>query len=69
MRFLVYLALLGLALGAVALGDLHAALALAGAKTLLVGAEYMELRGAARPHALGFGLAVAALVLVLATIL
>jgi len=68
MRAVVYLALLALALGAVLTGELRVALALAGTKALLVGAEYMELRSAARLHALGFAALIAVLVLVLIVI-
>lgn len=69
MRALVYGALLLLALVSISVGQLHLALALAGTKALLVGAEYMELRSAARPHALGFALVVVALVGVLTALL
>ncbi|MDQ3033184.1 MAG: hypothetical protein M3Y87_12265 [Myxococcota bacterium] len=68
MRALVYLALLGLALSAALSGQLALALALGGAKALLVGAEFMELRRADRRHALGFALMIVALVLVLITL-
>ena len=65
MRVAVYVGLLALALAAVALGEPRIGLAIAGAKTLLVGVEYMELRSAALPHLVGFTLAITALVLLL----
>lgn len=65
MRIAVYVGLLMLALASVMVGELHVALALAGTKALLVGAEYMELRNAALPHAFGFALGIAVLVLAL----
>lgn len=49
-RFAVYVTLVGLALASVASGRFAIAIALAGAKALLVGLEYMELRHAHRAH-------------------
>ncbi len=65
MRLAVYGALLTLALVAVLHGQLAAALAIGGAKAALVGIEYMELRRAARAHAIGFVLGVLAVTAVL----
>ena len=65
MRLFVYLALLFLAALAVGTANLAIALGLAGVKATLVGLEYMELRHAARAHALGYVGFIAALVLVL----
>ena len=65
MRLVVYIALLSFAALAVGTANLAFALCLAGAKAALVGLEYMELRHAARAHALGYLGVVAALVLVL----
>lgn len=62
MRLAAYLVLVTLAASAALSGDLFVAIALGGAKALVVGAEYMELRRAARLHAIAFALAVAALV-------
>jgi len=64
-RFVTWLLLVGLAIGAVVSGNIAVALAIAGTKTLLVGAQYMELRWAHRAHAAGFAFGVIALVLVL----
>ncbi|HEY8431440.1 MAG TPA: hypothetical protein VIL20_23830 [Sandaracinaceae bacterium] len=54
MRAFVYVILLALAVGSAVHGRIALALALGGAKAVLVGIEYMELRGAARAHAAGF---------------
>lgn len=54
MRLAVYVVLITLAVVAVVHGQLALALAIGGAKAALVGLEYMELRQAARPHAIGF---------------
>lgn len=54
MRVAVYIVMVGLVVSAVAAGEIGIALVAAGAKTALVGLEYMELRHAARPHAIGF---------------
>lgn len=62
-RIAVYVVLVVLAIGAVVSGELAVALALGGAKALLVGAEYMELRQAHRAHALGVALGLAVLVI------
>ncbi|MCZ7678114.1 MAG: hypothetical protein M5U28_04800 [Sandaracinaceae bacterium] len=61
MRIAVYVLLIALAVAAVAAGHLALALAVGGAKAALVGIEYMELRRAARLHALAFVLGMAAL--------
>lgn len=53
-RLAIYLALVGLTLGAALSGRFAIALAIAGAKALLVGLEYMELRHAHRAHAVAF---------------
>lgn len=68
MRALVFAVLLVLAVAAALSGHVHVALALGGVKALLVGVEFMELRHAARRHALGFAALVAGLVLVLVLI-
>ena len=65
MRIVTWLLLVGLAIGAVVSGHFAVALLIAGTKTLLVGAQYMELRWAHRAHAAAFASAVIALVLVL----
>jgi len=62
MRFAVYLVLVVVAAIAAFSGNLLLALALGGAKALLVGVEYMELRTAARAHALVFALTIVAFV-------
>ncbi len=54
LRSLVYVALVGLAIGSVLSGELSTALLLASVKSLLVGLEYMELRHAHRAHAAAF---------------
>lgn len=61
MRVAVYIVLISLAVAAMASGHLAVALTLGGAKAALVGVEYMELRRAARLHALAFVLGMAAL--------
>ncbi len=68
MRLAVYLVLVCMAIGAAVAGELWIALALGGAKALLVGVEYMELRHAARAHALGFALGIVVLALGLAAV-
>lgn len=60
MRAAILLLLLGLALLSAITGNLAVALALAVAKSLLVGVEYMELRHAHRAHLAGFVLFVVA---------
>lgn len=50
----VYLALVALVVLAVALGRLELAIMIGALKALLVGLEFMELRHAARVHALAF---------------
>lgn len=50
----VYVALVALAIGSVASGRFAVAIALAAAKALLVGLEYMELRHAHRAHLVAF---------------
>lgn len=69
MRLLTWILLVGLAAGAVAIGRPGLGLAFAGAKALLVGAEFMELKHAHRLHAGVFGAGVAALVLVLGVLI
>lgn len=54
MRFAINVVLISLAVVAVVHGQLALALVIGGAKAALVGLEYMELRQAARPHAIGF---------------
>ncbi|MGM0575503.1 MAG: hypothetical protein ACQEXJ_07210 [Myxococcota bacterium] len=54
MRAAAYLVMVALLLAAVASGQLVLALAIGGAKALVVGLEFMELRHAARAHAVGF---------------
>lgn len=61
----VYAALLCLAVLAAFSGRLELALALGGAKALLVGAQYMELRHADRRHALLFAATIVGLTTVL----
>ena len=63
MRIAVYVALVALALAAAATGELTIALAIGGVKAALVGAEFMELRHAARAHGLAYAAAIAVLVL------
>lgn len=65
MTLLTWLILAAAAIAAVLAGRLDIALLLAGAKTLLVGLEFMELRHAARLHATVFVLATAMLTVVL----
>ena len=65
MRLVIWLLLVGLAIGAGLSGEFALALALGGVKALLVGAQYMELRWAHRAHARAFAFGVIALVLVL----
>ena len=65
MRFVTWLLLVGLSIAAVLSGHFGVAVVIAGTKTLLVGAQYMELRWAHRAHAAAFASAVLALVLVL----
>jgi len=65
MRAAVYLVLLALAVVTAFSEHFALALALGGVKALLVGAEYMELRHADLRHALGFGVGIIALTLVL----
>lgn len=55
MRLVTWLLLLGLSSAAVWDGRLGFALAAGAAKALLVGAEFMELRHAARLHAAAYG--------------
>lgn len=68
MRLLVYLFLLAATVASMAAGRVALALAIAGAKAVVVGLEYMELRHAHRAHAVGFALGMVALVAVLALI-
>ena len=68
MRLVTWALLVGLSLASVASGRLQVALVLAGLKALAVGLEFMELRVAARVHALGFVTFVALLVLVLSIV-
>lgn len=65
MRAAVYAVLLSLAIASALTGHLGTALALAAAKALLVGGEYMELRHAHRAHLFGFALFVVALAIAL----
>ena len=68
MRLVTWAFLIALSLASVASGRLQVALVLAGLKALAVGLEFMELRAAARLHALGFATFVALLVLVLSVL-
>lgn len=61
MRFAAYVLMIGLVLAAVATGNIALALALGGAKAVIVGLEFMELRHAARAHAVAFVIAMIAL--------
>lgn len=61
MRMIAFAVMAALAVVSVIEGELALALVFAGLKALLVGLGYMELRGAARPHAVGFTLAMVAL--------
>ena len=61
MRLATFLVMIALAIVSVAEGKLALALAFGGAKAILVGLGYMELRQAARVHMVGFVLAVLAL--------
>ena len=54
MRIVTWVLLLGLAALAANAGQLRWGLSLAGAKVVLIGLEYMELRGAHRLHATAF---------------
>jgi len=56
MRFAAYVLMIGLLGIALYTGDIALALAAGGAKALLVGVEFMELRHAARAHLVGFAL-------------
>jgi hypothetical protein len=53
-RAAAYVVMIGLVASAVAMGEIGLALAAGGAKMLIVGLEFMELRHAARPHRVGF---------------
>ncbi|MDP3500458.1 MAG: hypothetical protein Q8S33_09000 [Myxococcales bacterium] len=68
MRLVTWVVLVGLSMASVGSGRLQVALVLAGLKALAVGLEFMELREAARLHALGFATFVALLVLVLSVL-
>jgi hypothetical protein len=68
MRFVVYIALVGLALLASISGQLALALGLGGIKACLVGSEYMELRWAHPAHRFGFAAGIGALVLALSLV-
>ena len=59
----VYVTLMALAIAAATTGSLSLALGLGGVKAVLVGADFMELRHAARPHAVAYVAVIAALVL------
>lgn len=61
MRKVAFAVMIVLAIISILEGQLALALLFAGLKALIVGLEYMELRRAARPHAVGFALAVVAL--------
>ena len=65
MRLFTWLLLMGLAMAAVWSGRLEVALAIGATKALLVGAQFMELRGAHRAHLAAFGCGVIALGLLL----
>ncbi|MDP1920560.1 MAG: hypothetical protein Q8L14_30235 [Myxococcales bacterium] len=68
MRLVTWAVLVGLSMASVGSGRLQVALVLAGLKALAVGIEFMELREAARLHALGFAAFVALLVGVLSVL-
>lgn len=55
MRLAAYLVMVVLASVALATGEIALALSIGGAKALIVGVEFMELRHAAWPHLFGFG--------------
>jgi len=61
MRRIAFAVMVVLAIVSILEGQLALALLFGGLKALIVGLEYMELRHAARPHAVGFALAVIAL--------
>ena len=61
MRRIAFAVMVVLAIVSILEGQLALALLFGGLKALIVGLEYMELRRAARPHAIGFALAVIAL--------
>jgi hypothetical protein len=65
MRIGAYIAMVLLVVGAVASGNMALALAVGGAKTAIVGVEFMELRQAARPHMVAFLVGTMALTVVL----
>ncbi|MFW6067327.1 MAG: hypothetical protein ACOC97_03245 [Myxococcota bacterium] len=65
MRVAAYVAMVALVVWAVIVGDIALALAIGGTKTLVVGLEFMELRHAARPHLIGFGLGTVVLTVLL----
>jgi hypothetical protein len=67
-RLAAYVVLVALAIAAVFAGELWIALVLGGAKALLVAFEYMELRHAARAHAVVFALGMVVLVVGLVVI-
>lgn len=69
MRLLTWMVLVGLAVAAVTIGHPGWALAFAGAKALLVGAEFMELKHAHRAHGVLFGGGVVGLVAVLVVLI
>ena len=61
MRRIAFAVMVVLAIVSILEGQLALALLFGGLKALIVGLEYMELRRAARPHAVGFALAMIAL--------
>jgi len=65
MRAVTWVVLVGLALAAVASGNLRVAFALAACKALLVGFEFMELRHTHRLHLAGYAAFIVGLTTVL----
>lgn len=68
MRRIAFAVMVVLAVVSILEGQLALALLFGGLKALIVGLEYMELRRAARPHAVGFTLGVVALTIGLVAI-
>jgi len=68
MRGVTWVLLVGLALSSFAFGQFGVALGLAATKALLVGLEFMELRGAHRLHAAGFAAGVLVVTALLAVL-
>ena len=69
MRVIAFVVMVALAVASVLEGSVALAVVFGGVKALIVGLAYMELRDAARPHALGFAAGMVALTGVLLALL